>query len=41
MVMKDAETEDKHNFFKLLRQLSIKKLMNIDNAADTKKSETK
>ena len=41
MVMKDAETEDKHNFFKLLRQLSIKKLMNIDSASDTKKSETK
>ena len=30
MVMKDAETEDAHNFYKLLRQLSVKKLSTLD-----------
>ena len=31
MVMKEAEPEDQQNFFKLLRQFSIKKLSNINN----------
>jgi hypothetical protein len=31
MVMKEAEPEDQQNFFKLLRQYSIKKLSNINN----------
>jgi len=30
MTMKEAEPEDKHNFYKLLRQLAIKKLSTLD-----------
>ena len=36
--LKDAEPEDQRNFYKLLRQLAIKKLT-AGNESDSKKSE--
>ena len=36
MIMKDAETEDAHNFYKLLRQLSVKKLSTLDTSPSGK-----
>ena len=32
LTMKEAETEDKHNFYKLLRQFAIKKLSTLDSS---------
>jgi hypothetical protein len=36
MIMKDAETEDAHNFYKLLRQLTVKKLSTLDTSPSGK-----